>query len=452
MRKLNLLDIPVIKTGLISRWPQLIGRGLALAVFVIVIGSGLFGTPVGNRNLSIVLIWIAWWAALILILVPFLGRSWCSLCPLPIPGEWIQQGTLLGPGSKRSGIGMNLKWPKKLRNIWLQNGSFALMALFSAVILTKPAVTAWLLLSMIVGAILMSLVFERRTFCRYVCPVGGFIGLYSLYSPVELRIIEQDTCKNHQIKTCYSGNENGYGCPWNVYPGAMQLNTNCGACFECLRTCPHDNIAINIRSFGEDLGKPGAIKMDESFKAILMLGSAAVYSAIMLGPWGEFKSAAYSIGEYSWWIFAGAFLAINFLILPALFYLAVLITQARTTPGLSVLPAFKAYSGVLIPLGLGAWAAFSLAFVFTNGSYLWGVLSDPLGVGWNLIGSAGANWTPVLSGTTPGLVMAALLFGLIGSGQTAIKISWADQKLGHPWPVILFSFVITVGLLWLLVG
>ncbi|NQS91674.1 MAG: 4Fe-4S binding protein [Chloroflexi bacterium] len=452
MIKRNILELPFIKTGLTSRWPQLIGRGMALAVFILVIISGLFGTPVGNRNLSIVLIWIAWWAALILILVPLLGRSWCSICPLPLPGEWIQQGSVLGPLPGKKGIGKNWKWPKKMRNIWLQNGSFAMMALFSAVILTKPAVTAWLLLGMIAVAIVMSVLFERRAFCRYLCPVGGFIGLYSLISPVELRIIEQDVCRDHQIKTCYIGNENGYGCPWNVYPGALRLNTNCGACFECLRTCPHDNIAINIRDWGSDLGKAGAIKLDESYKTILMLGSATVYSAVMLGPWGNLKSAAFSIGTGPWWIFAGLFLVINFLILPSLFFLAVKITQARSSSGRSLKYAFKAFSAALIPLGLGAWAAFSLSFVFTNGSYLWGVMSDPMGVGWNLLGTAGANWTPYLSSVTPILVIAALVLGLIGAGQTAKKISSKDQKLGKPWPILLFSFVITVGLLWLLVG
>jgi len=450
--KRNLLSNPFIKIGLTSRWPQLIGRGAALGVFIVVIISGLFGTPVGNRNLSIVLIWIAWWAALILILVPFLGRGWCSICPLPLPSEWIQQGTVLGPGTGNTRFGKNWKWPKKLRNIWLQNGSFAMMALFSAVILTKPAVTAWLLLGMIGAAISMSLLFERRAFCRYLCPVGGFIGLYSLISPVELRIIEQDVCRDHQTKTCYTGNENGYGCPWNVYPGALKLNTKCGACFECLRACPHDNIAINIREFGTDLTKPGAVKIDESFKAILMLGSAAIYSAVMLGPWGELKSAAFSIGSGAWWIFAGSFLVINFILLPALFYFAVKITQSGSSSSPPLKYAFKAFSASLIPLGLGAWAAFSLSFIFTNGSYLWGVLSDPLGVGWNLLGTAGATWTPYLSGVTPTLEMAALVLGLIGAGQTAMRISNQDQKLGQPWPILLFCFGVTVGLLWLLVG
>jgi polyferredoxin len=448
----NILVRPFIKKILISRWPQLLGRAAALAVFMLVIISGLIGTPVGNRNLSIVLIWIAWWAALILILVPFLGRSWCSICPLPMPGEWIQQGTLLDPKLGIKGISRNWKWPKRLRNIWLQNGSFALMALFSAVILTTPAVTAWILLAMIVTALITSILFERRAFCRYLCPVGGFIGLYSMVSPVELRIIREDVCRDHQTKTCYTGNENGYGCPWNVYPGALKLNTNCGACFECLRTCPHDNIAINLRNFGDDLSKPKAVRLDEAFKAILMLGSAIVYSAVMLGPWGVLKTAAFSVGSGPWWAFAGSFIVINFLILPALFFAAAGLTRNRKTSNISRQQTFTAYAPALIPLGLGAWAGFSLSFIFTNISYLWSVLSDPLGVGWNLLGTAGADWTPYLSSIAPYLVVAALVLGLTGAGQTAFQIFDRDRKLGRPWPILLFSFLITLGLLWLLTG
>ncbi len=452
MKNRDILRIPFLKWGVTSRWPQLLVRSAALGVFIIVIISGIAGTPVGNRNLSIVLIWIAWWAALILVLVPVLGRTWCSICPLPLPGEWLQQGTVLGPQSGIKGFGKGWRWPKKFRNIWLQNGSFTLMALFSAVILTKPAVTAWLLLGLIIAAIITSLLFERRAFCRYLCPVGGFIGLYSLISPVELRILDENVCKNHQIKTCYTGNENGYGCPWNVYPGAMKLNTNCGACFECLRTCPHDNIAINIREWGQDLIQPGAIKLDEAFKAILMLGSAVVYSAIMLGPWGELKTAAFSIGTLNWWLFAAGFLLMNFILLPGLFYGAVRLSQPRSASRTTTKLAFNSYSAALVPLGLGAWAAFSVSFAFTNGSYIWSVLSDPLGWGWNLVGTASYSWTPYLSSFTPKLEAAVLIVGLLGSSQIVTKLTRDEAMKITVWPLLVFFLGITLGLLWLIVG
>ncbi len=452
MSSRDLLQIPLLRTLISARWPQLIVRGIALGVFILVIVAGLFGTPVGNQNLSIVLIWIAWWAALILVLVPFLGRSWCSVCPLPLPGEWLQQGSVLGPRGGIKGWGKRLRWPKKLRNIWLQNGSFALMALFSAVILTKPAVTAWLLLGLILAAIAVSLLFERRAFCRYLCPIGGFIGLYSQVTPLEIRAIDTAVCRDHKEKTCYTGNENGYGCPWNVFPGGLTANTNCGACLECFRTCPHDNMTINIREWGSDLKQKVPRKFDEAFKSIIMLGSAIIYSAIMLGPWGRLKTAAFNIGTGPWLIFVGLFLLINFIFLPGIFYLVVSLAQVLSPGDEPVKRSFKSFSAALVPLGLGAWAAFSVSFVLSNGSYVWSSLSDPLGWGWNLLGTTELPWAPYLSGVAPKIETAVLIIGLIGAGRTAQKISLDKHTPQISWPIVLFCLGITIGLLWLLIG
>jgi hypothetical protein len=183
-----------------------------------------------------------------------------------------------------------------------------------------------------------------------------------------------------------------------------------------------------------------------------MLGSAIIYSAIMLGPWGELKTAAFSIGSERWWLFAVGFLLINFILLPGLFYGAVRLSQPRSVSRTTTKLAFKSYSAALVPLGLGAWAAFSLSFAFSNGSYIWGVISDPLGWGWNLLGTAGYSWTPYLSSLTPKLEAAVLIAGLLGSGQIAAKISREDNSQNALWPLLIFFLGITIGLLWLLVG
>jgi hypothetical protein len=93
----DLTRLPLLKPLLKSRWPQLLFQIITLGGFVFAILAGLAGTPVGNHNFSIVFVWIVWWALLMLIAVPFFGRGWCSLCPIPIPGEWIQRGAILKP-------------------------------------------------------------------------------------------------------------------------------------------------------------------------------------------------------------------------------------------------------------------------------------------------------------------------------------------------------------------
>jgi hypothetical protein len=464
----DLTQLPLVKPALQSRWPQFILRAVALAGFGFAILAGLFGTPVGSRNFGIVFVWIAWWALLMLIAVPLLGRGWCSICPIPMPGEWLQQGNILKPTGQPTGqpIGqptgrlrklvLGRRWPKAWRNIWLQNGAFALVALFSTVVLTQPRATAFVLGGFLVVAIGASLVFERRAFCRYLCPVGGFIGLYSQLAPVELRVKDTAVCAAHTEKTCYTGSAAGYGCPWQVYPGSLVKNTYCGACLECLRTCPHDNIAINLRSFGADLANPSGRKLDEAYKGFIMLGSALVYAAVLLGPWGFLKSAAYGVGSLPWMVYASAFILFVFGLLPGLFYLAVAAGRRLAGSGLNLRREFIAYAYALVPLGLAAWIAFSLSFVFTNLSYIWSTLSDPLGWGWNLIGTAGVAWTPYLSGIIPAAQALVLLGGVGWASRTARRI--ARENLSpraarrQALPVAAFCFLVIFLLMVLLVG
>jgi polyferredoxin len=443
MAKIELTSNPFIKSTLKNRWPQLAVFVVMLAGYIFAILAGLIGTPVGSHNFSIVFVWIAWWAILILVAVPFFGRGWCAVCPIPLPGEWLQRGAVLAPPDKKPKW-LNRRWPRAFRNIWLQNISFLLLALFSSVLLTTPNITGIVLAAMLFAAIGLSTVFERRSFCRYLCPVGGFIGLYSQTAPIELRIKDKQVCAACEGKPCYNGSANGYGCPWDVFPGGLTKNTYCGLCMECIRTCPHDNIAVNARPFSADLAK-SSTRMDEAFKAFIMLGSAMIYAGVLLGPWGAFKDAAYNVGTSAWLLYAAVFLAIIFIILPSLFGLCM-----TRFENISVFKKrFATLSTALIPLGLMFWVAFSLSFVLTNASYILAALSDPLGLGWNLFGTANTAWQPMLTSIlAPGQTLA-LVGGLIWSARTAQKA--AHEAKISAIPVTVYCFIITLVMLWLLV-
>lgn len=432
--KYELTRHALVKSTLKSRWPQLLALACMLAGFIFAIYAGLAGTPVGSHNFGIVFVWIAWWALLILVAVPVFGRGWCAICPIPLPGEWLQHGAVLGPPAGGRPRWPALRWPRLLRNIWLQNIAFTLLALFSAVILTTPSVTAIVLAAMLFLASGLSLVFEGRAFCRYLCPVGGFIGLYALAAPLELRVKDRQVCLGCAGKPCYNGAPNGYGCPWDVFPGGLSRNAACGLCMECLRTCPHNNLALNTRPFGADLEKPLA-RPDEAFKAFIMLGAAMVYSAVLLGPWGALKEAAYNVGSGAWFVYAAAFLAIIFGLLPALFWLA-----SRRH--------FTAFATALIPLGLLFWTAFSLSFVLTNATYILMTFSDPFGWGWNLFGTATRAWQPLLEALVAPLQGLALAGGLLWSVRVAQKIG--AQQRASSGAVVAFCLVVTLAMLGLL--
>ena len=341
------------------------------------------GTAAGSANFGIVFVWIVWWGLLMGVLLPLGGRLWCLICPVPAPGEWVQRGALVRPPGDGNGasppagrprrIGGGLRftlgwrWPDRLRTIWLQNAGFVVVALFSVLILTRPRVSAWLLLAFLVGGILLAILYERRAFCRYVCPVGGFIGLYSLAAPLELRVRDPLVCQDHRTKDCYLGNAAGYGCPWLEQPWTMARNAACGLCGECLRTCPKDNVAVWVRPPGADLVVAEGWRLDEAYKAFIMLACAAIYPLVLLGPWGWLKEWANLGRPQGFGIYALAFLGLTLLVVPGLHLAAAAAT--RSVAGLQGLPVrrlFVALAYPLVPLGLAAWIAFTLSFVFAN--------------------------------------------------------------------------------------
>jgi len=441
LNRIDLTRFPTTNILLRSRWPQFLIRAITLAGFVFTILAGLFGSVVGSHNFAIIFVWIAWWSALKLFFIPFGGRSWCSCCPIPMPGEWMQQRGVFSPTGK--GFGLGKRWPKKLRGNWLQAGGFLLIGLFGAVTLTSARVTAIILFFIIALAFVLSLIFERRSFCNYLCPIGGFTGLYAQAGPVEVRVKDKQVCAEHSEKTCYTA------CPWGQYPLALKSSADCGLCMECLRVCPSDNIMVNLRPWGSDLGPKSKQSLGEVFLGLVMLASVLIDSAVFLGPWGELKTAAYEIGSLPWVVFAGVFLIVSLGVIPGLYsaavWGAVRLGSAKTT----FRKTLAKYGQVLVPLGLMAWIAFTVSFAFVKFSYVLPVISDPFGWGWNLIGMSGTASIGQSTSWSGWIQILLLVIGLFWASRVTQQISESKKQA---LPIVAFSGVFTVSMLWLLIG
>ena len=281
--RFELTKFKLIRNLFKSRWFPLLAIILNLFIFVIILISGLIGGfSAGNYNFGIMIVWILWWVMLMFILVPIFSRAWCLMCPFPVFSDWLQRGALfVVTGLKLKGLG--LKWPKALKNMWVMNILFLVTTFFSGFFTVRPLATFILLGGIILLAFLIGLVFEKRSFCLYVCPVSGFQGLYSQFAMAEVRRKDPEICKNHKVKTCYVGNECGYGCPWMLTPFNFTKNTYCGMCLECFKSCPHDNMAFNLRPPGVDLLVDEKRGLDEAWKAFIMLGIAMVFFLTMQG-------------------------------------------------------------------------------------------------------------------------------------------------------------------------
>ncbi|MBI5508636.1 MAG: 4Fe-4S binding protein [Deltaproteobacteria bacterium] len=409
-----------------------------LVCFAVFINAGLFGSPVGSHNIMIVFVWILWWFLLIALLVPFLSRFWCTMCPLPAFGEWLQRLRLIGvwPGSgpakhRTRSLGLSRAWPRALQNIWLQNGGFLGLAVCSALLVTRPIVSTVVLGGMIVLALGLALVYRQRAFCMYLCPVSGFLGLYSMTSTVAVRVKDRALCRGHKEKECLLGCAAGYGCPWFQYVGSMERNNYCGMCFECFKTCPHDNVTLYLRPFCSETGIKG---VDEAFKAFIMVALALVYSVTLLGPWGVVKDWANASESGHWGgfaLYALAVVGLCLVLFPALHLGAVALgRRLGGGPAVRLKAAFVGFAYTWVPLGLLAWIAFSVPLLMVNGAYILSALSDPMGRGADFFGTATVAWHPILPEWVPLLQAPLLLVGLFYALSKSLQVS--RQLFGPP--------------------
>lgn len=441
MNRIDLTQYRLLNILFHYRWPQFLIRAIALAGLIFTILAGLFGTRVGSHNFATIFVWIAWWSALKLFFIPLGGRSWCSICPIPLPGEWLQNRGILSPRGPQTLRGR--AWPKALRGHWLQVGTFLLIGLFGAIILTSPNATALILVGLFILATILSLIFERRAFCLYLCPIGGFTGLYAKLTPPKIGVKETYLCATHTEKTCY------HACPWGQYPLALKSSANCGLCMECLRVCPYNNIAVNLRPWGAEMTLNSRVHLDETFLGLVMITTALVDAAIFLGPWGALKSAAYALGSPAWWLFATAFLVTAIFLIPGFYALAVSIALNLQRSTQSLPRALNHYSPILLPLGLTTWIAFTINFAFTKFTYIPSVISDPLGWGWNLLGlstSPGPGEVPFLGSL---LQIVILAIGMFWSTNIACR---QGEPLRSVIPLLFFIGGVGISMMWLLVG
>ena len=432
-KRINLLEkFPWLKKILKMRSFQFLIILPNFVVFYLFILSSLWGSPVGNRNIAIIFVWILWWFVLKAIIVPLGGRIWCMMCPLPAPAEWLSRKSFtavrfIGKPFKtlhHRFIGLQKDWPKLMNNIWLQNILFLALISFGIILITRPVATAFLFLAILVISLLLALIYRRRVFCQYLCPVGGFLGTYSMASMTELRAVDPETCRHHQQKSCYTGGPGGWACPWKQYIGTMTRNNYCGLCTECIKSCPKDNVGLFVRPFGSDRKIKG---YDEMFNAIIMLVVAVAFSITMSGPWGLIKDAAnvtesrqivpFVIYVASIWILAlGLF--------PAIFAFIARIARRLAGSRESNRTVILGLAYILVPIGIFAWIAFSLPMLMVNYGYILNVLSDPLGLGWNILGTADFPFQPFYPQAIPiiqGIILLSGLYLGLSRGYLSLK-------------------------------
>ena len=312
--------------------------------FIFVLLTAFYGTISAGQNLATVATWTLWWSLLPFSFL-FLSRFWCAVCPLAKIGDLIQKIRV----PKKD-------WPPlflKKYGVWIMSLTFLMLVWADRVwsITGVPLYTGLLLLIITIGSAIISLLYKRRVWCRYLCPIGALTGIYSMMSVIELRTRRDICAKKCRTKDCFVGTKKIAGCPLLEFPMKMDSNRNCNLCGNCIKACPHNAIELRLRMPGKELWQLNSPLAGEAFLALIMMILVFAQTFTMTFDYPRFMKwflEGFAVNNYNL-MFSIAFFAV--VLLGIAFYLFTSSLSGKLVQE-SMLKNFTYFGYALIPVAL----------------------------------------------------------------------------------------------------
>lgn len=404
---INLLDNKKFASFMKSKWYPGIFQWPVAIIFAFIVYELLFGSTSAHDNFGTAATWVLWWSVLPIMML-LLGRFWCTICPFGTLNDLVQKF-----------VGNNRPVPKFLKKygIWIIDAIFILITWSDHIfgVVESPRGSGNLLLLITLGVIASGAIFERRTWCRYICFLGGLSANYTRTGMMELRATPEK-CAKCNVAACYKGNDKAAGCPMFEFPRIMDTNAECNFCGNCVKSCPNNSIRISRRIPTKELWFIRKPKLEESFLAVVIMGIVFVQNITMLSIWQSILNWLEKVtGTDSYYVTFTITFIIAMLIPIAMLSLTGLI--AKKFNGDSVKQNFAKFGYAIIPLDLTAHIAHNLFHLLAEGKSI--LFTFMALFGHEMHGSAAILDTA----TIQVLQYALIVLGAVGSIYTAYRIS-----------------------------
>ena len=231
-------------------------RKLQAAVFVFFAAIAICCLTAGGTLVGRVangMVWGLWWPALIAAFL-FMGRIWCTFCPVSSGGRSIRKIRSLNHSPPQ--------WIKK-------HAGWIMAFLFFAIIWvehvfrmpTTPFATGIFLLTLVGASVVLCAIYQKEVGCRFMCPLGALAAGYSVSAAVHVRAnpgVCSSQCKTHE---CVKGTKTEPGCPVYHHPLYVRDAHFCKLCGACLRNCPHGSARPYLRPLLQDVWRVDEISL-----------------------------------------------------------------------------------------------------------------------------------------------------------------------------------------------
>jgi len=449
-RGFDLLRLPGLRRLLRWRYARFAFQLPLLALALVVIVDGLTGQQAAARNAATTGVWIHYRGLVVLALALF-GNAFCAACPLMLTRGLTRR--------LQRRLPRTLAWPRLLRNkaVVIVLTLVLLWAYEAFGLWASPWLTAWLAVGYFVAALAVDALFPAGTFCRYVCPLGNFNFVLSSVSPTQIAAADPDVCRACLDKPCLHGRPapqaNGGatalpGCESDLMVPTITSNMDCTYCFNCVRACPYDNVALRLREPGRELAKDPWRRR---------AGETTLLFGVLLAVWGVMNALA-MIGPFQAIAdIAGRVLGTDRhgVLVLVLYVVASVLGVALTTAfalladvvgGAAARPwrALRRWGYVVVALGFGFWTAHYLFHFLTGGAGAVPVAEHFLarfGAGvapdWGLDRLVPAGWL------FPIQAVVTALYAVLAMA-TAVRIGVRDfgrRGVLAMWPMALFALL-----------
>ncbi len=280
--KFNLLRFQAVRQAILSPLFPAVFQSAVTPFFFILLALLFLGPQDPLNNPAALFSWAVGWP--VLIVGAFIwSRFWCSLCPI---------GTLSKLAKKIIALEKPFPTALKNRSDLLIAGAVLCIIWFETAtgIRNSPFNVGLLLLTMLFSAVTVAVIYERQSWCRYLCGLGGMISVLSKGSFLELRADRNVCISQCSSNECYLGTPEREGCPFGQVAPKLHSNRFCKLCGICVKNCPHGAVNLNLRLPGNEIWEMRHTNTGTAFLIIGMIGGLLSEMAIKMPLYKELTS------------------------------------------------------------------------------------------------------------------------------------------------------------------
>jgi len=332
-------------------------RALSVFLFFVVVISGLVGLQSGF-NIAPTFVWITWWVGLSFF-TALVGNLWPLVNPLSVLFDWAE--VLARRLGLRDNLELGESYPGAL-GIWPAVGLYLVFVWFENVFSGSyvPRNIAFFALGYSLITLYAMAYFGKETWLRHGEAFSVFFGLLGRFAPTEVRVKTPGICQ---------------GCD-ACEPG------RCVNCYACFRRADPDERELNLRPFAVGLRLPQIALPGVAAFVIVVLAGVTFDGLLETPLWLEIVRLT-PVDQ-----------TLGVMLLPLLFFGIYLgfvelsrIFGGGGEAGFGQFAAAYAFS--LVPIAIAYQMAHYYTYLLIQGQMIFSLISDPLGWGWNLFGTAG---------------------------------------------------------------